>query len=81
MTKSTVTETGSTARTESRASNQIAPYRFLATYAPYRKDGTPVLGNFGATMKAVVIFEAEEFKRLIHENPVLKTVPFIMGEF
>jgi hypothetical protein len=58
-----------------------APYRIWALACPFRKDGTPVLGSFGATIKGVVIIEHATWKRLCDDFPALARANFDVGEF
>ena len=46
---------------------------------PFRKDGSPVLGTFGATVRRVVVVEAEEWRRLCELHPALLTQSFRVG--
>lgn len=67
---------------ESNKAEALAkPYRIWPTPIPFRKDGTPVVGNFGPTIRQVVIIEAETFKRLIAEHPSLTTARFEVAEY
>jgi hypothetical protein len=51
-------------------------YRLWALHCPFRKDGTPVLGTFGAREQAVVILTLETWKRLCADVPQLQTTQF-----
>jgi hypothetical protein len=51
-------------------------YTIWATLAPFRKNGTPVIGNMGSTVKDVVVMESETFRRLVREHPSLATAEF-----
>lgn len=57
------------------------PIRIWNMGCPFRKNGTPVMGNMGSSIRSVVVMTAEEFKRLIAENPALNTVQFEIGTF
>lgn len=58
------------------------PYRIWSVACPFRKDGSPIVGNtFCSSVRSVVIFEHETFKRLIAEHPALATARFEVGEF
>ncbi len=56
-------------------------YRVWSIDMPFRKDGAPVAGTMGSTIKRVLVIEAETFKRLIDEHPSLQTARFDVGEF
>jgi hypothetical protein len=47
---------------------------------PFRKDGSPVLGTMGSSVRRVVVFEAETFKQLLEDHPTLKVQKFRVGE-
>lgn len=57
------------------------PYRIWPELAPFRKNGTPVVGTMGSTFRRVVIMDAEDFKRLVRENPDLATAKFEIAEY
>lgn len=48
---------------------------------PFRKNGTPVLGSMGRTIRRVVVMEAETFKALLDAHPSLKEQQFNVGTF
>jgi hypothetical protein len=52
------------------------PYRVYFASTPFRKEGTPVVGSAGSTVRRVVIIEGEEFHRLMTDFPALKDVKF-----
>ncbi|HET8777959.1 MAG TPA: hypothetical protein VFN76_09900 [Candidatus Limnocylindria bacterium] len=56
-----------------------APYTMWSMAAPFRKNGTPVVGTMGSSIRSVVIMEAETFKRLVAENHDLETAEFRVG--
>ena len=57
------------------------PYRMWALSCPFRKDGTPVLGTFGAREQTVVIFTLETWRRLCADVPALATTQFEVGQY
>ena len=64
---------------EEGADAKPAPYTVWSTEAPFRKDGFPVVGTFGATSRSVIIMTRETFKRLVDEHPSLSTAEFRVG--
>ena len=56
------------------------PYTVWATAAPFRKNGTPIVGNVGSSIESVVIMKADTFKRLVNE-PGLAQVEWRLGTF
>ena len=55
------------------------PTIYVAKMAPLRKDGSPVLGSFGAQIGSLVIMDLATWKRLCAENPGLQTTRFRVG--
>jgi hypothetical protein len=55
--------------------------RIWAMECPFRKDGTPVLGIFGATSRQVVIVPVATWTRLCAEHPTLATQAFEVGSY
>ncbi len=53
--------------------------RIWALHCPFRKNGTPVLGSFGATERAVVILPMATWTRLCREIPALGAMQFEVG--
>lgn len=47
---------------------------------PFRKDGSPVIGSVGSTVRGVIIIEITEWKKLLEAVPELKTQKFKVGE-
>lgn len=58
---------------------QPKPYRIWTLLCPFRKDGWPVLGTMGRSIEGVVIFKADEWKRLMQDHPSLATAQFEVG--
>lgn len=58
-----------------------AKIKLIVAHCPYRKNGSPVLGSFGATIKPVVLFELDEWKRLCKLVPALADMEFDVGSF
>ena len=58
-----------------------APYRLWPADMPFRRDGTPVVGNMGSSVRSVVIMETETFQRLVAENPGLATAQFEVAQY
>ena len=58
-----------------------APIQIWAAWCPFRKAGSPVLGNMGATVRNVIIIEQSEWSRILDAAPQLKTTPFNVGTF
>lgn len=54
------------------------PITIFAMWCPFRKDGVPVVGNFGA-VRPVVIIESSEWKRMLEKFPEMKTTEFRVG--
>lgn len=52
------------------------PYRVYFASTPFRKNGTPVVGASGSSVRRVVIIDGEEFTRLMTDFPALKDVKF-----
>jgi hypothetical protein len=50
-----------------------------AFHCPFRKEGSPVLGSFGATVRPVVILPMETWTRLCREIPALGAMQFNVG--
>lgn len=57
-----------------------APYRIWPESMPFRRNGTPVVGNMGSSVRRVVIMDAETFKRLVSETPALATARFEVAD-
>ena len=57
------------------------PYTIWAMPTTFRKSGSPIMGTIGASVRHVVVMEAETFKRLVAENPNLATAEFRVGTF
>lgn len=55
------------------------PYRIWAMHCLFRKDGSPVLGTFGAREEAVVIMTIQTWNRLIKDVPQLQSTQFEVG--
>lgn len=55
--------------------------RIWVMHCPFRKEGTPVLGSFGRTVRPVVIFEMATWKKLCEDVPQLQTTQFEVGSF
>lgn len=60
---------------------QKKPYRVWSIEAPFRSDGSPVVGTFGKSIRPVVIMESDTFKRLVKEHSSLATAHFEVGSF
>lgn len=56
-------------------------YRIWTMECPFRKTGSPVVGNMGSSVKTVVIFEMETWKRLCEDVPQLQTTMFEVGSY
>jgi hypothetical protein len=57
------------------------PYTIWSMPTTFRRDGSPVMGSFGASVQQVVVMTSETFKRLVRENPDLSTAQFNVGTF
>ena len=57
------------------------PLRIWAMACPFRKNGTPVLGTMGTTVRSVIVIEHDTWKRLCEEVPQLQTTQFEVGTF
>lgn len=57
----------------------LAHPRIWAMHCPFRKNGTPVLGSFGATERAVVIIPMTTWTKLCQEIPELGRMQFQVG--
>ena len=53
--------------------------RIWAVHCPFRKSGSPVLGNFGYTERGVIIIPADTWTRLCREIPALAVQQFEVG--
>jgi hypothetical protein len=58
-----------------------AKFRIWVIHCPFRKDGTPVVGTFGAAVEPVVVFKMETWKRLCEAVPALQTTQFEVGSY
>lgn len=61
-------------------SDSLPEIRVWKAFCPFRKDGAPVLGNFGASVQGVVIIEGPEWKKLLERVPDLGDMRFDVGE-
>lgn len=57
------------------------PYTMWVAYCPFRKNGSPVLGNLGSSIKSVVVMTTDEWRRLCANVPQLQTTTFNVGSF
>lgn len=48
---------------------------------PFNKQGVPVVGNFGRSIRTVVIMPVETWTRLCKEHPSLGAQKFNVGTF
>lgn len=55
------------------------PIRIWAFHCPFRKNGSPVLGSFGATVRPVVILPMETWTKLCRDIPALGATQFEVG--
>ena len=62
-------------------SDEKPKYRIWAMHCPFRKTGSPVVGNMGASIKPVVIFEMATWTRLCQDIPALQTTMFEVGSY
>jgi len=60
---------------------KATPYTIWAMDCPFRKSGSPVLGNMGSRVERVIIIDAKTWNRLIAEHPSLATAQFRVGEY
>ena len=60
---------------------EVSLPRIWVMHCPFRKDETPVLGNFGVTTKPVVVMTLETWKRLVTDTPALQTTQFEVGSY
>lgn len=72
---------GDTAQGQGQGEGQQPPPRIWTAYCPFRKTGSPVLGNMGATVEAVVVMKMDTWTRLCREVPALQTMQFEVGTF
>lgn len=56
-------------------------YRIWAMLCPFRKTGSPVVGNMGSSVESVVIFKLETWKQLCQDVPQLQTTLFEVGSY
>lgn len=56
-------------------------YTLWSMVCPFRKNGTPVLGTMGSTLRNVIVMESETFKKLVADHPSLATAQFRVGTF
>jgi hypothetical protein len=59
--------------------NDQGEYTIWSVFAPFRKDGSPVLGSFGASVKGVILIDVETWKRMCADNPQLAATKFRVG--
>jgi hypothetical protein len=59
---------------------QKPPHRIWVLNCPFTKSGFPVMGNFGRTIRPVVIIPTATWRQLCQENPALATTQFEVGE-
>jgi hypothetical protein len=57
------------------------PRTMWVMHCPFRKNGSPVVGTMGSTVRTVVIFDIDEWKRLCEEVPHLATTHFRVGSY
>ncbi len=57
------------------------PYRIWALHCPFKKNGFPSLGTFGATEDTVIIMTLDTWKRLCADVPQLQTTQFDVGSY
>lgn len=62
-------------------SEQPKPLRIWATGCAFRKTGSPVLGNMGATIQPVVVMTMATWNELCARVPQLQTMQFEVGTF
>ena len=55
------------------------PPRLWVLHCPFRKNGSPVLGTFGATERAVVIMTLDTWQQLVADVPALQATQFEVG--
>ena len=53
--------------------------RIWALHCPFRKNGSPVLGTFGARIQPIVMMTMETWKQLCADVPALQTMQFEVG--
>lgn len=56
-------------------------YRIWVLHCPFKKNGAPSLGTFGATESPVVIFKLETWKKLCADVPQLQSTQFEVGSY
>ena len=54
---------------------------YLIINCPFKKNGVPSLGTFGASEQPVVIFTLETWKKLCADVPQLQTTQFEVGSY
>lgn len=57
------------------------PFRIWVAECPFRKNGSPVLGSFGARTNTVVIMNWQTWQRLCETVPQLATTQFEVGTY
>ena len=63
---------------EGREPTTREPYRIWKEWMPFRKNGSPVVGNMGSSGASVVIIRADVFQRMLREHPTLMASTFEM---
>lgn len=58
---------------------QLSPARIWVLHCPFTKTGFPNLGNFGSSVKPVVIIPLATWTELCQRIPALATTPFEVG--
>lgn len=56
------------------------PITMFVVACPFRKDGSPVVGNIGSSVRRVIIIDADNWTRLKDAIPALQTQTFRVGE-
>lgn len=61
--------------------DERSPYRIWTLMCPFKKNGFPSVGSFGASVDGVVIMKIETWKRLCADVPQLQTTAFDVGHY
>lgn len=52
------------------------PFRIWPEHCAFRKNGTPVVGTMGSTIRQVIIIDTATWKRMVGEIPGMATAQF-----
>lgn len=59
----------------------VRPFRIWVADCPFRRNGSPVLGTMGSSVRTIIVIEDETWRRLCAEVPQLAATHFEVGTF